>query len=129
MQLRPHEIALGIVRGDIAECDGAIPHPRSFFTHEEAIAFLEDFTGESFGSDAESWTRWFSECPSDLLDDFATAYNNLMHSPKGRYFREICESANARWENTTERRCPNCNTRCPEYREHCYACRHVLGRG
>ena len=112
MQLRPHEVALGIVRGDFDDCDGNIPDPRSFFTPEEAVAFLEDFTGESHGSDGDRWSRWFAECPDDLINDFYDAYNDLMHSPKGRFFNDMCTYANTRWAGETERRCPNCNSLC-----------------
>ena len=128
MRMHPHEIALGIVRGDFDDCDGYYPDPRDFFTPDEAVAFLEDFTGESFGTDAEKWTQWFAECPADLLDDFYDAYDDLMHSPKGRYFDQMREYANERWKDVTERRCPKCDSLCPEYREHCRTCRHVLGR-
>lgn len=39
-----------------------------------------------------------------------------------------CEEANERWADTTVRRCPECNSLCPEYRVHCLACKHHLGR-
>ncbi|MBB3210526.1 hypothetical protein FHS27_006373 [Rhodopirellula rubra] len=128
MQLRPHEIALGIVRGDFDDMDGAFPDPRNAFTPEEAVNFLEDFTGESHGTDAAMWTQWFADCPDDLINDFYDAYNDLMHSPDGRLFDDMRQYANSRGANVTNRRCPKCDSLCPEYRAHCYACRHELGR-
>lgn len=129
MQLRPHEIALGIVMGNFDDWEGTIPDPRAAFTIDEAIAFLEDFTGEKFGTDADLWIQWFNECPTDLLNEFYEAYFRLMHSPKGRYFQEMCRVANDRWEKITKRRCPKCQTLCPEFRFNCYACMYKLGRG
>lgn len=33
-----------------------------------------------------------------------------------------------KWANVTERRCPNCGARCPEYRAHCWVCEIAIGR-
>lgn len=129
MHLHPHEVALGTIRGDFDNCDGNVPDPRDFFTLVEAVAFLEDLTGECFGRDVDRWTKWFNGCPPDLLDEFYDAYVDLMHSPKGRYFDQMRRYANETWKDVTERRCPKCGSLCPEYRSRCSACRHVLGRG
>jgi len=38
------------------------------------------------------------------------------------------DDAEKRWKDVTQRRCPECNALCPEYREHCWVCEHPVGR-
>jgi hypothetical protein len=38
------------------------------------------------------------------------------------------EAAERKWATVTERRCPKCGSRCPEYRAKCWVCGHELGR-
>jgi len=37
-------------------------------------------------------------------------------------------AAEQRWAHVTNRRCPECNALCPEYRRSCWVCKHELGR-
>ncbi|HEY3391140.1 MAG TPA: hypothetical protein VGK58_00420 [Lacipirellulaceae bacterium] len=41
--------------------------------------------------------------------------------------RKLAE-AEGKWANVTERRCPECNARCPEYRSSCWVCGFAVGR-
>lgn len=125
MQLMPHEVAIGVIRGDFD--DGCYPDPRTAFSFDEAIAFLEDLTGELLGTDTNKWEQWFADCPVDILAEFYSAYDDLVHSANGRQFKQRCEFANDRWRSITERRCPKCNSLCPEYRKRCWVCRFEVG--
>ena len=52
-----------------------------------------------------------------------------MSSPRSpNLIAALVEMAEIRWKDISERRCPECSARCPEYRKHCFACEHVLGR-
>lgn len=124
MQLFPHEIAIGIL-GDEFE-DGCFPDPRTAFEdRQDALDFLRELTEEDFGDDVHRWRAWFSACPREML---RLHYDEWRLKDLIRHRPERVAYAEERWGQVTQRRCPNCGSLCPEYRAHCWACEHHVGR-
>jgi hypothetical protein len=54
-------------------------------------------------------------------------YRQLAEERNAEHQRKL-EEAERKWAKVTERRCPKCNARCPEYRGSCWVCGYTIGK-
>jgi hypothetical protein len=126
MRLRPHEAAMACL--DAEEMPEGVVEA-SPFSRETAVEFLQLLTGKTLGDDSMAWRKWFEERGTDEYVE--ACYENVEKAVQSKdhpRFHQRVAHANARWQSVTNRRCPECQALCPEYRKHCMACGFSVGR-
>jgi hypothetical protein len=69
----------------------------------------------------------FYDPQSGLHAEGRAVFSLLVAEQNAERERKIAQ-AERKWANVTERRCPECNAPCPEYRENCWVCGFAVGR-
>jgi hypothetical protein len=110
---------------ELREVIGGRTHVASFVWHSSlvdgtagniAAATLADIANGVF-FDPQSGTHAVGKDAYSMMEDLVRSDREWKHA-----------AAEQKWAKVTERRCPECNARCPEYRGSCWVCGHHVGR-
>jgi len=111
---------------EILETIGDRDHRATFVIHSS----MNDCRAASFAASvlAKIANGVFSDPQSGELIDGVDAVDHVKSQDRTERQMKM-DQATKKWGALTQRRCPECNAPCPEYRPTCFVCGHRLGRG